>query len=296
MRKHFPDESADHVTDAPYPSSRWLVLDALRVHYVGADHETMPLYLGHHFYGAGANFLPLISHLDITTLALDRPGFGLTSRPHRNRHTKSLYTRRGAAELAWQVLESQYGDMPVMLAGASAGGTHVLEMAALHPERVAGLVLIDAAITGDVGPPGWSRPLLRAPGVSHVGVQLVERRAHTVTKERIGRSWANPSRVTDTIIAPYQQATAMPDYAHGLYHSFVGDAPPDLRSVLQRLDMPALVVSGAKDRVISPRSAARIASLLKHGTFVEIADAGHTPHEEQPERLAALISEFHASL
>jgi pimeloyl-ACP methyl ester carboxylesterase len=48
--------------------------------------------------------------------------------------------------------------------------------------------------------------------------------------------------------------------------------------------------------VISPRAARQIAGFLKNGTFVEIPDAGHTPHEEKPGALATLISQFHASL
>ncbi len=296
MRKDFPDDLPEQLTAAAYPASRFLTIDPVTVHYVAHEHDTTPLYLGHHFYGSGANFLPLMDQLSLTTIAVDRPGFGLTTRPHRNRHTKTLYTRKGAALLAWQVLERLYGDLPVVLAGASAGGTHVLEMAALRPERVKGIVLIDAAITGDVGPPGWARPALRTPVLSPLGVRLVDHYAHTITKERVGRSWADPTRVSDDTVAPYQKAATMPGYAYGLYHSFVGDQPPDLRHVLARLDVPALVVAGAHDRVISPRAARQIAGLIKNGTYVEIPDAGHTPHEETPGALATLISQFHASL
>lgn len=291
-----PTANRDHVTRqlaaAAYPNSRFLNLDRLAVHYVGDHHDTQPLYLAHHFFGSGANFRPLIAQLDVTTVALDRPGFGLTERPKADRRTGHLYTRRGAAELAWDVLHQLHGDTPVVLAGASAGGTHVLEMAACKPERVRGVILIDAAVTGDVGPPGWARPWLRAPLVRTVGVSLVDRYAHTVTRQRIGRSWADPTRVTDETIAPYQAATTMPGYAYGLYHSFVGDAPPDLRPVLRALTAKTLVVSGAHDPMIPPRNAKRIASLITHSTYRELADAGHTPHEEQPAQLAKLIGSF----
>lgn len=292
MPKATRNDLTQHLAAAAYPNSHFLNIDALTAHYVGDHNNTQPLYLAHHFYGSGANFQPLIAELDVTTIALDRPGFGLTERPKANRTTGHLYTRAGAAELAWDVLHHLYGKMPVVLAGASAGGTHVLEMAARKPERVQGIILIDAAVTGDVGPPGWTRPLLRAPLVSTLGVALVERYAHTVTRQRIGRSWADPTRITDATIAPYQDAADMPGYAYGLYHSFVGDTPPDLRPVLRALTAKTLVVSGARDPVIPPRDAKQIAAAIPNGTYREVADAGHTPHEEQSAHLARLINSF----
>lgn len=288
-------QPAAHPSPA-YPESQFLALDGINVHYLKRDAPEAvalpPVYLAHHFYGAGANFLPVARLLHATSVALDRPGFGLTERPKRTRRTAHLYTRRGQAELAWQLITRIYGDTPIVLAGASAGGTHVLEMAGLNPDRVHSLVLIDAAITGDVGPPGWARPPLRAPGISNLGVAVVARKAHTVTKQRVGRSWADPSRVTDDTIAPYRLATTMPRYAYGLYHSFVGDAPPDLRRVLTTLDVPALVLTGSHDPVILPRDAQRIAQAMRHATYQEIRDAGHTPHEEQPAAVAEAIRRF----
>lgn len=276
----------------PYPESRFTTVQNVALHHVGDERDTEPLYLAHHFYGSGANFRALIPHVNRTTVALDRPGFGFSQRPKRTRNTKHLYTRHGQALLAWEMLEQLYGKEPVVLAGASAGGTHVLEMADAKPEQVKAVVLIDAAVTGDVGPPGWARPILRTPGVSHLGVRVVDAKAHTVTRQRVGRSWSDPSRVTDDTLDPYLRATTMPGYAYGLYHSFVGDMPPDLRGALARLTAPTLVLSGAKDPVIPPRDAQHIARLISNSTYVEIGDAGHTPHEEQPEAVAATITRF----
>lgn len=296
MPKASPEDSNHPLAAVAYDNSRFLRVGPLTVHYVGAELGTTPLYLAHHFYGSGANFRPLINHLDVTTVALDRPGFGLTERPKATGRTQALYTRRGAAKLAWEVLTHLYGTAPVVIAGASAGGTHVLEMAALNPQQVRGVILIDAAVTGDVGPPGWARPLLRAPLIRTVGVALVERKAHTVTAQRVGRSWANPTLVTKEILQPYKDAARMPGYAYGLYHSFVADAPPDLRPVLTTLRAKTLVISGANDPVIAPRDAQRIAHAIPNATFVELANAGHTPHEEQPAEVARAITRFLASL
>lgn len=296
MPKASPEHPNNQLAAVAYDNSSFLRVGPLTVHYVGAEHGTAPLYLAHHFYGSGANFRPLINHLDVTTVALDRPGFGLTERPKATGRTKALYTRRGAATLAWDVLTRLYGSTPVVLAGASAGGTHVLEMAALNPQQVRGVILIDAAVTGDVGPPGWARPLLRAPLVRTVGVSVVERKAHTVTAQRVGRSWANPALVTEETIQPYKDAARMPGYAYGLYHSFVADDPPDLRLVLAALRAKTLVMSGANDPVIPPRDAKRIAHAIPNATYLELANAGHTPHEEQPAAVAKAITRFLASL
>ena len=74
-------------------------------------------------------------------LAPDLPGFGLT--PVAGRAT----TVDAYAALLDRVLD-QTCDAPVVLAGNSMGGLIALTVAALHPQRVAGLVLVDAVLPG----------------------------------------------------------------------------------------------------------------------------------------------------
>ncbi|MEG3177826.1 alpha/beta fold hydrolase BchO [Sphingomonas sp. RB3P16] len=61
---------------------------------------------------------------------------------------------------------------------------------------------------------------------------------------------------------------------------------------LPRLDLPVLLVHGAKDSAI-PRSSVEAAAAAVAGSRIEILpDVGHLAHEEQPAEVAALIRAF----
>jgi pimeloyl-ACP methyl ester carboxylesterase len=63
---------------------------------------------------------------------------------------------------------------------------------------------------------------------------------------------------------------------------------------LPQLEIPTLVVWGARDRVF-PHSQARDAvSRLPNGSLALIPDCGHMPHVECPDRFVAALDEFFA--
>jgi pimeloyl-ACP methyl ester carboxylesterase len=61
---------------------------------------------------------------------------------------------------------------------------------------------------------------------------------------------------------------------------------------LPSLEIPTLVVWGARDRVF-PESHAREAVVrLQKGSLTVIPDCGHMPHVERPDRFLAALDEF----
>lgn len=79
---------------------------------------------------------------ETTVLAYDRPGYHDSS-PARDRRTPADI----AAGLD-AVLDAVGLDGPLVLVGHSSGGIYVRAFAARHPERVAGMVLVDSAVEG----------------------------------------------------------------------------------------------------------------------------------------------------
>lgn len=226
-------------------------------------------------------------------VAFDRPGFGHTSRPPRSRwNGANPYTRGASVEIAVGLLD-HLGIQRAVLAGASAGGTIAIEAGLAHPERCAGLVLISPAINGDVGPPGFLRPLLRLPGVRHLGARLVRRLGRgEPTLARIGRGWADPQRPTPRDLEAYAAPLRSPDWHRGLYAVVTAEAPPHLEPRLADLTPPTLVVAGDRDPVISPAASRRTADAIPRATFMSLPGCGHTPHEECPEALAGALLRF----
>jgi len=56
------------------------------------------------------------------------------------------------------------------------------------------------------------------------------------------------------------------------------------------LEMPTLVVWGARDRVFPESQAKEAVARLHDGSLAVIPDCGHMPHEECPERFLAALS------
>src|SRR6185437_11945973 len=67
---------------------------------------------------------------------------------------------------------------------------------------------------------------------------------------------------------------------------------PSLKHWLHRIKAPALVVWGERDRVVSPAYGAHLTQRLQNARFAPIADAGHYPQIEQPEKVAEAIEQF----
>jgi pimeloyl-ACP methyl ester carboxylesterase len=67
---------------------------------------------------------------------------------------------------------------------------------------------------------------------------------------------------------------------------------------LPRLEMPTLILWGARDRVVPLNQARDAATRLRRGSLELVPDCGHLPHVERPDRLAAILDKFlgeHAS-
>jgi pimeloyl-ACP methyl ester carboxylesterase len=277
------------------PDSRFATFAGIDVHHKVVGDPTAPaLVLHHHFYGNVFTWRHVLDGLagDHQVAAFDRPGFGLTERLPRARWgDEHPYTRRTSARITLELLD-HLGIDAAVLVGSSAGGTAALETYALAPERVRALVLLSPAITGDVGPPPAFRPLLRNPQVQRLGPAIVERFAGEITLERIARSWHDPTRATDEDLDAYTRPLRVERWQHGFLDLFGAEPPPNLTELLPRITVPTMVVSGASDRVISASWNRHTAAAIPGARYEVIPDCGHTPQEECPDALLALVRDF----
>jgi hypothetical protein len=91
------------------PDSRFATLAGLEVHHkVAGDPAAPTVVLHHHFYGNVFTWRHVLDGLadDHQVAAFDRPGFGLTERPPRDRWGDDHpYTRRTAARITLDLLD-----------------------------------------------------------------------------------------------------------------------------------------------------------------------------------------------
>ncbi len=292
-----PDTTLAHRQHAD-PDSRFAQLAGVDVHHKVAGEGDPAVVLLHHFYGNVFTWRHVLDALaeDVLVTAFDRPAFGLTERPSRDDWGgDNPYTRATSAAITVALMD-HLGIDSAVLVGSSAGGTAALEVYARHPERVRGLVLVSPAITGDVGAPPPLRNALRNPAVRRLAPRLIARLGANVTLDRVTGSWADPSRGSDDDVAAYTRPLAVDGWEEALYELFVAEPPPDLRALLGTIDVPTVVVGGDRDPVIRPGWNRRTAAAIPGARYVELDGCGHTPQEECPDRLVAVIRDHLATL
>jgi pimeloyl-ACP methyl ester carboxylesterase len=201
------------------------------------------------------------------------PGFAGTPRPDHMTSVKEL-----ARTYVTLIERARLRDTLVI--GFSIGGWIAAEMAALHPKGIAGLVLVDA--TG-ISVPG--QPVLDVfsipPG------EIANFSYHTPDKYRI-----DPSKMTEQQIAGMRANFA----TLAVYSRAVNGQDPDLRDRLAAVTIPAMVVWGESDRVVTPDYGRAYAAAFPKGRFELISECGHMPQIEQPQRLRELIRAFERDL
>lgn len=173
---------------------------------------------------------------------------------------------------------------PAVIVGNSMGAGAAVIAAAAHPELVRGLVLLG--------------PFVRNPPRSAV--------AGAMFRVLMARPWAAASwkaylpslyaGAKPTDFAAYREAvaTAMkrPGYARAFSLTTRTDHAPAEAS-LPGVEAPALVLMGAKDPDFrDPRAEAEWVGRTLDAEVVMLADAGHYPQSQQPERSAAAIVPF----
>jgi pimeloyl-ACP methyl ester carboxylesterase len=203
-------------------------------------------------------------------IAFDNRGFGFSDKP------PSGYSNQDYVALLLALMDS-LSITDAVLVGHSMGGAIAAEAALAHPERVRGLVLVDAAGLTVRFP--FMLRAARWPVVSWVVDRL---RGRSATGRILRATYADARRVTTGDIDQYYAPVAEPDFPRalrGVFREFRFDA---LEGRLSQVSPPTLVVWGAADRVIPFVVGQEMVAALPRGALVRLRDAGHAAPEEQP--------------
>lgn len=218
--------------------------------------------------------------------ALDLSGFGWTERPD----SLDSYTREGQVALIVGVMDA-LGLDNAHIVGHSYGGALTMALAAEHPERVRSMVLVSsAAISYPTDRRKW---FAGVPSLSYAYVRGMALRP-IFFRRLFRRAYYDDSLVTDDLIDSYLERLRVEGVARG----FKGltrplpASPAEQEIRYEDLDIPALVVWGAEDRVAKPELGRAHAGLLPDHRFVTIEEAGHSPMEEQPDEFLRVVIEF----
>lgn len=279
-----PQELAD-------PDSQFVRINNLNVHVKTAGQGEKVFILLHGFgaslYSWNAVMRPLSQYGRV--IAFDRPAFGLTERP-LDWQGENPYSPESQIKLVIGLMD-HIGARQAILVGNSAGGTLAMQVALAYPDRVSGLVLVDAAVYGGGGAPDFARPLLGLPQMQRIG-PLIARQLQTQGAELIKTAWHDPTKISDETLALYKKPLQVNDWDKSLWNLTLASQSSNLPGQLQKFKLPVLVITGDDDRIVPTEQSLRLAKELPNAQLAVISNAGHLPHEEKPDEFMKAVGAF----
>ncbi|EFH64096.1 hydrolase, alpha/beta fold family protein [Arabidopsis lyrata subsp. lyrata] len=246
---------------------------------------------------------PLGHQLGCVVTAFDRPGWGLTARPHKKdleeREMPNPYTMENQVDMLLAFChEMEFAS--VVLVGHDDGGLLALKAAqrlqeSKDPINVKGVVLLNVSLTREVVP-AFARILLHTSlGKKHLVRPLLRTEIAQVVNRR---TWYDPAKMTTDVLRLYKAPLYVEGWDEALHE--IGRLSSEMvlptqnaLSLLKAVEnLPVLVVAGAEDALVPLKSSQVMASKLVNSRLVAISGCGHLPHEECPKALLAAMSPF----
>jgi 3-oxoadipate enol-lactonase len=209
-------------------------------------------------------------------ILVDLPGFGASPLP------------AGAAPTIDTMAHAVLGTLDALgasratFAGLSLGGYVALALAALAPERVAGLVLADTRAAPD-------EPATRAGRM--INLALVRDRGVGALVDKMLPKLLAPD-APDALRASVRAAGAAQSREGVTFALLAMRDRPDRGEAAAAIDVPALVVVGSRDEITPPAEMRALAASMRRARAVEVDGAGHLSSLERPEAFNAALAGF----
>jgi len=252
-----------------------------------------PTVLVHGGVGFTIEWAQIAARLDGPVVIPDRPGFGLSD---PRDHDRAGFRADSASWLL--ELTDGLGAPQIDLVGGSMGGFFAIAFAAAHPSRVRRLILAGAP-GGLFRRMGLFLQLWATPGTGALISQIKFRDTETLRKRMFGSYLVHPDRLPADLLEVALAGINLPGTAHTNRAILQAVATlrgwrPEMRldDALTTLEVPTLFAWGARDQVARADVARDLARRMKDAQLTVIDDAGHLPHIDQPDAVAAAINGF----
>lgn len=204
-----------------------------------------------------------------STLSIDFRGHGLSSKPDCE-----LSAALNSEDIDKVI--HHFGFERVILVGHSLGAVTSMVYALNHPEKISSIVLMGAAAHYEMR---WKRPPVTEETYSEVIKESNTRAApffflehYPEVKERVIASWSS--------------------IVYKVHKNLINLVHPDLRTSVQKINIPTLVIAGAEDKSTPVESAKWLSENLPQGRLSVVPDTGHFMFMEKPEAVASEIESF----
>jgi pimeloyl-ACP methyl ester carboxylesterase len=215
-------------------------------------------------------------------ISVDLPGHGLTGTWARDEYTIEAYTD------FIEVLADTLRLDRFALGGHSMGGAVAWSFASTRPERVSHLILVDSAGFPGTGRLPLSIRLARLPWIGGIGIYF---KPDSHARTTLLDVYNDPAMVTPERVKRYAELQRFPGNRHATLERLRTQEALD-PTTLKRLDVPTLIVWGAKDKWVPVADAFKFQNDIKGAKLAIFENAGHNPMEEEPAATAKAVSDF----
>ncbi|MBC7506934.1 MAG: alpha/beta fold hydrolase [Sandarakinorhabdus sp.] len=227
---------------------------------------------------------PLLAQ-HFTVVAPDLPGHGFTAAIGRASPVNV------AAAVA--ALVESLGLPPALTIGHSAGAAIALTMVDRNLARPQALVSLGGALLPFPGLAGKLFPsMARLLFVNPLMPELFAMRTRVPGEVASFLQRATASPIDDRGIALYERLLRTSGHIGGALALMANWDLDALEAALPRLDLPVLLLHGARDATIPAATSRTVAGRLPDARLHILPDLGHLAHEEAPTAHAALITDF----
>jgi pimeloyl-ACP methyl ester carboxylesterase len=269
--------------EAAYPGD-YRIVDGVRLRLRDTSPRDAPAVILLHGFGASLDTWEpwaqaLSAHYRV--VRFDLPGFGLTGPDPTGDYTD-------AREMNILLgLMDQLSLARASLVGNSLGGRIAWSFAALHPDRVARLVL--------VSPDGFASPGFaydRPPETPLVMQALPYIAPRGLLKSNLAAAYGRPEALSETTLTRYRDMMLAPGVRSAMLARMGQTILRDPAPTLARIQTPTLLLWGERDGMIPISNAADYLRLLPHATLVRLPNLGHLPFEEDPANSLPPVERF----
>jgi pimeloyl-ACP methyl ester carboxylesterase len=271
------------------PVGSFTEVDGVRLHYV--ERGTGPVILLLHGNGVMLDDWIISGTLDDLArtnrvIAVDRPGYGHSSRPRGIR-----WTPERQAHLIARFME-QLGVMQAKVVGHSLGASTAAALALNHPQLVSSLVVLGGYYYPTARPDVLLMVPSATPGLGDVLTRTTMPLMAEALQPATNRGIFGPAETPDRWRREFSWAMALrPTRMRAGAADAVHLVPAAARLARRypELKMPVAILAGRGDRVVKASQAERLHRALPHSRLTLIDGSGHMVHHSATERVVAAI-------
>jgi len=203
----------------------------------------------------------------VNGIVYSRPGYGRSTPRDRSERWGLDFMHRQAHELLPALLHELEVDrepQPPWLLGHSDGASIALLHAARFTRQVSGVVVMAPHLF-----------------VEEVSIASIQQARHHYERSDLRQRLARYHDDPDSAFWGWNDIWLDPPFAHW-----------NIEAEIAAISCPLLAMQGIDDEYGTPQQIHAIARHVPHSVLVELAQCGHSPHRDQPERVIEEVTRF----